>query len=83
MGTDFNTLEVTENISKLLELKKNVYEEIYSHEKEISRMKKRLEEIENILMRVCVHSWEYDHCYGMYDKPDKVCKLCESRIYRF
>ena len=78
-----NTPEVTENIKKLLELKYSVYTEMYSHENEIKRLKNRLQEIENKLMGLCTHKWEYEHYSGMYDKPDKVCMLCESRIYRF
>jgi len=83
MVTNKNTPEVTENINKLLELKHSVYTEMYSHENEIKRLKNRLQEIENKLMGLCTHEWEYEHYSGMYDKPDKVCRLCESRIYRF
>jgi hypothetical protein len=82
-NTNTNSFEVSENIKKLLELKNSTYNEIYSQENEIKRLKKTLEQIEYKLMDICAHQWEYDSCYGMYEKPDKVCKLCESRIYRF
>jgi len=75
--------EVTENIKKIIELKYSIYTEIYSHENEIKRLKNRLQEIKNKLMELCTHEWTYEHYSGMYDKSDKVCRLCESRIYRF
>jgi chromosome segregation ATPase len=78
-----NTSETTEQIVKLLELKTSVYQEIYNAEKEISRLKKTIDKLEKTLMDLCDHEWEYEHYSGMYDKPDKVCKLCHSRIIRF
>ncbi len=81
--TNPNNPEVTKNIAKLLELKNSTYKEIYAHENEITRLKNTIRQIEDKIMGICDHQWEYDHYTGMYDKPDKVCKLCESRIYRF
>jgi len=78
-----NTPETTEQIIKLLELKRSVYQEIYNAEKEISRLKERIDQLENMLKGLCDHEWEYEHCSGMYEKPDKVCRLCDSRIIRF
>ncbi len=78
-----NSSETDENIQKLIKLKQSFYKEIYSHEEEIKRLKKKIDEIEDKIMGMCAHEWEYEHYYGMYDKPDKVCKFCDSRIYRF
>jgi len=83
MDTTTNSSEMTENITKLNDLKKYLYKEIYSHENEIARIKKRINQIENNLMAMCGHQWEYEDYCGMYDKPDQVCKLCKSRIYGF
>lgn len=76
-----NNSEAKENIQKLIELKKLIYKEIYSHEDEIKQLKNRLYQIENIIMGMCTHEWEYEWCNGMYDKSEKVCKFCESRIF--
>jgi len=78
-----NTSETTQEIVKLLELKNSVFQEIYNAEKEITRLKKTIDQLENMLMGLCDHEWEYEHYSGMYDKPDKVCRLCSSRIIRF
>lgn len=81
-GDKTNNVNVTNNIIKLLNLKRSMYQEIYSAEKQISRFKKSIDQIENILMDLCEHQWEYEYCSGPYDKPDKICKLCDSRIIR-
>jgi len=78
-----NTPETTKQIIKLLELKKSVFQEICQADKEISRLKKRKDELENMLKSLCDHEWEYEDYSGMYNKPDKVCRLCDSRIVRF
>lgn len=78
-----NSPETTENIKMLLEMKHTTHKEMYDLENEIKILKNRIHLIENKLMNICVHKWEYDDCYGMYDKPDKICKLCDSRIIRF
>ena len=60
------------------------YHEIFELENEIKKLKNRIDNIENKIIGLCAHEWEYDDCcYGMYEKPDKICKLCESRIIRF
>ncbi len=78
-----NSEETTSHIAKLSELKKSIYQEIYSTEKEIIRLKKKIDQIEDILMGLCDHEWEFEDYCGMYDKPDKICRLCNSRIVRF
>ena len=83
MGKTTNTEETSCNIKKYQEMKNSAYNEIYNLEKEIKMLKQRIEKIENILMGICDHEWTYDQCYGMYEKPDKICKLCDSRIIRF
>ena len=75
--------EKTDNIIQLIELKHSIYKEINILEEDIKRFKNRLKQIEKILFGLCNHEWEYDDYCGMYDKPDKVCRLCESRIIRF
>ena len=93
-----NSVEITENIKKLflnpkksdLQNIKNISNfkschEIFSNYSQInfSKVEKRINSIEDKLMEICEHKWEYDCNYGMYDKPDKICRLCESRIIRF
>lgn len=78
-----NSSEVTIHIAKLLDLKRSIYQEIYGAEREIARLKKSIDQIEDMLMNLCAHEWEYEDYCGMYDKPDKVCKFCSSRIVRF
>jgi DNA repair exonuclease SbcCD ATPase subunit len=78
-----NSVDLTKQINQLVNFKKSIYREIYSNEEEIKRLKKKINEIEKLLMGLCNHSWEYENYAGMYDKPDKICKFCDSRIVRF
>jgi hypothetical protein len=31
-------------------------------------------------MVICNHKWVFEYCYGISDKPDKICNKCTSRI---
>lgn len=83
MSGSKNTPENRVYIAKLLDLKKSFYSQISETENELSRLQTKLQDLKDLLMSVCKHEWTYDECCSLYEKPDKICKLCESRIIRF
>lgn len=76
-------METTDQIAKLLDLKKSAQTEIYQLENEIKKLKVKIDLIEEKLMSICSHKWQYDYSHGIYEKPDKICELCDLRIIRF
>ena len=76
-----NTAE--ENIKELVNLKSDIYKHINELEKFIISEKKRINDIEVKLMAMCKHKWELENYYGVYEKPDKICNKCGSRIIRY
>jgi len=47
-------------------------------EKLIKQNKLQIEKIQNNILNMCDHDWEYMDVVNMYDKPDKICKKCNS-----
>jgi esterase/lipase len=78
-----NSNDTLKTIKQLTDLKSDKYKEIRELENLIKLANKKIDEIEKTLLTICTHNWEYEHCYGMYEKPDKVCTICDSRIVRF
>lgn len=75
-----NTDDVKQKIKQLLELKQKTYKTIINLNSEIENNKKIINNIEAELMYICSHEWCFEDYRAMYEKPDKICKLCKSRI---
>jgi hypothetical protein len=78
-----NSDDKLNSIKELLDLISNEYRNITDLKKQITLANTKIEQMEKILLKICNHKWEYDNCYGMYEKPDKICRICNSRKVRF
>lgn len=52
------------------------YQNIFSLQSRIDKISDEIKTIKNIISSKCVHEWERDYSYGMYERSHYKCSTC-------
>ena len=71
------------SLEDLLKEKKTLEEIQYNLSQKQKEINNKITNITKIIFNKCDHQWEVENVWvGPYDKPDLICKICNSIKYR-
>ena len=74
----------TPTLSELMTKREAIYQRQRELNQELNQLETNLKQVKKEILKTCDHVWEREDVYcGPYDKPDNICRRCNSIQYRF
>lgn len=78
------TTEISPELSQLLEKRESLFQQQMKLNQQLKMVQSEIDQVKKDILKTCDHVWERECVYcGPYEKPDNICRRCNSIQYRF
>ena len=84
MSDASETSDAPPELSQLLEKRESLFQHQIKLNQQLKMVEREIDQVKKDILKTCDHVWEREMVYcGPYEKPDNICRLCNSIQYRF